>query len=302
MAQERAQRRAVSGERLAMHALWRLAAWGGAVALALCGVAIATLSQTGSQRLALLLAPAELPVRSVATVKITPPKGSDTERLTARLRELSADRDQLSDRVTNLERQLDEITGSIRRLAAGPASQQVAKTTPQPASPAAAPPIGFPLAMLPNDAATWPTPLSSLGTAQTESDEAGAPAPDATGSVPTSSAEETSQALPPALEKVPLPSAQIASAEPEKTGFGLALAGASSLELTRIQWTMLQANFKKLLTGLEPRALSERRHGAAHYQLVAGPLPTLKDAATLCARLIAAHTTCQPVKFSGDPL
>ncbi len=303
MANETAPRRPASGDRFAMRALWRLAAWGGAAAFALCAVAITVQSQTGSQRLALLLTPAELPVRPVATVKVAPPQPDETARLTAQLHVLAADRDQLSARVKNLEHQLDDMTGSIKQLAARPAPEPIAKAEPAPAAPATAPPMISPLAMPPlADAAAWPAPQAPPETSAPEAAEADTQAAEATGSVSAAPAEPHQQAAPPVFENVPLPPVRIATAEPGKPQFALALAGASSLELTRIQWTMLQANFTKLLAGLEPRALSERRGTATHYRLLAGPLPTQTEAAKLCARLIAAHASCRPVQFGGDPL
>jgi hypothetical protein len=106
----------------------------------------------------------------------------------------------------------------------------------------------------------------------------------------------------PALEKVPLPPARLAAAEPAQPEFGIALAGATSIDVARLQWAAVKANFGPIIAGLEPRALSERRGAATHYRLVAGPLPTYTAAARLCARIIAAHAICEPVKYTGAPL
>jgi len=86
------------------------------------------------------------------------------------------------------------------------------------------------------------------------------------------------------------------------SAFGVALAGASSLEIARLQWMAAKANFGSMLANLQPRAASERRGGAVHYRLVVGPLPTYTAASRLCARIVAAHAICQPVKFAGEPL
>lgn len=304
MANKTVPRSAMSGERPDIRAHWRHVAWGGAAVLALCAVAITVLSQPGSQRLALLMAPAELPIQPVKTVKVGPPAADGSEGLTAKLRELAADRDLLSDRVTSLERQIGEMTGSIKRLAARVAANEAIATNAQPSSAAALPaPIISPLAMpVLGNAAPWMPAQSPPDTVQSDTAAMGTATAEATGSIPTPTDEGQQQAAAPAFENVPLPPARIATAEPSKGEFGLALAGASSLKLTRIQWTMLQTNFAKLLAGLEPRVLAERRGTATHYRLLAGPLPTLTDAANLCARLIAAHTSCMPMKFGGDPL
>jgi SPOR domain len=95
---------------------------------------------------------------------------------------------------------------------------------------------------------------------------------------------------------------RIASAEPAQPEFGIALAGASSIEVARLQWAAVKANFGPVIANLEPRAVSERRGAATHYRLVVGPLSTYTAAARLCERIVAAHAICQPVKFAGAPL
>jgi hypothetical protein len=323
MAKEIAPREPATDEASGMRLLWRLAAWGGGAALALFVVAIASQTQTGSQRLALALAPVELPVRPVATVRVPPPekpKDAETERLAAELRVLSADRDRLAARVSTLERQLDDMTGSIKRLAARPAPAPAPKERPAPSMPATVSPLISPLAMPKlGGPASWTRPASPTSakaqapeTAEADAAEPEAAEPDASKAAPAPTEPQMEDAAPaepqtkdaaaPALDKVPLPPVRIAAAEPGKPQFGLALAGASSLELTRIQWTMLKANFEALLAGLEPRAVAEKRGKATHYQLLAGPLPSFTEATKLCARLIAAHASCRPVKFAGDPL
>lgn len=292
-----------TNERFDMRALWRLAAWGAAAALALIVVAFLSASDRGRQRLALASAPAELPVRTVATVKIPRPQDdAETRRLAAQVRALAVDRDRLTARIMSLEHQLDDLTGSIKRLADIPAP--VAKAPPpRPSAPATTPP-----AMAKRDA-----PKTSAATSPIN-------APLATPAVPTAASRpdqpplqvEANAAEPadapaqraaaPALEKVPLPPARIATAAPAKLEFGIALAGASSVEVARLQWAAVKANFGPLLAGLEPRTLSESRGAATHYRLVAGPLPTYTAAERLCAHMIAAHATCQPVKFTGAPL
>src|SRR5579862_7640047 len=81
--------------RFDLRALWRLSAWGGAAAVALAAVAIATQTENGSQRLAAIeSASLDLPVRSVATVQI-PKQDAQVAKLEAQMRTLAADRDRL---------------------------------------------------------------------------------------------------------------------------------------------------------------------------------------------------------------
>jgi hypothetical protein len=303
MAIEIAPLKIETDERFDMRALWRLGAWGGGAALALLVVAFVSVSDRGSRRLALAFAPTELPVRTVATVKIPRPQNdTETLRLAAQVRALAADRDRLTARIASLEHQLDDLTGSIKRLADIPAPAANAPP-PRPNAPATTQPALAKRDAPKMSAATSPikSPLAmpATGTAASWPDK---PPPQAETNAAEPADPPAQDAAAPALEKVPLPPARIATAEPAKLEFGIALAGASSVEVARLQWAAVKANFGPLLAGLEPRALSESRGAATHYRLVAGPLPTYTAAARLCAHMIAAHATCQPVKFTGAPL
>jgi hypothetical protein len=129
---------------------------------------------------------------------------------------------------------------------------------------------------------------------------------------PADNAKQEAEAAPAEQveDKIPLPPERVASTEPAapttaeqpQGEFGIALAGASSIEVARMQWAAVKANFGSMIATLQPRAISERRGAATHYRLVAGPLPNLTAASRLCARIVAAHAICQPIKFSGEPL
>jgi len=289
MAVEVVPRKSDGNKPFDMTALWRLGAWGAAAIAALLLVAFISMSGTGSQRLGLAFAPAELPVRPVATVTVAPAHNdAEIKRMAMELQTLTADRDRVSARIASLEKQLDDLTGSIKRLAdiPPPSSPPPAPSAPPPTpqSPAAvAPSISSPLAM---PDATSPAPPNHADTAQPES---------------VATVEEpSSDPVPIPPERTPAVSA--ATVEAPQSGFGVALAAASSLEIARLQWTAAKANFGSMLANLQPRAASERRGGAVHYRLVAGPLPTYTAASRLCARIVAAHAICQPVKFAGEPL
>jgi hypothetical protein len=275
-----------------MDALWRLIAWGGAAAIALTAVVIISQTQTGVARIRSAVAHAIEPVLAIAqvprqTVQRVIVDSAETRRLASEVRSLAEDRDRLVARIAHLEHGIHDITGSIKRQAEQAAA---AKTTESPASrpnkPDAAAAglvaqtpslLAMPLAT--DTPAAWPDAASALAAA-------------------------------PASDGVPLPPAKTAAVEtsepkpatPAKPEFGIALAGATSVEITRMQWAAVKANFGPLLAGLHPRAMHEPRNGAAHYRLVVGPLPTHSAAAKLCARLIAAHAICNPAKFLGEPL
>jgi hypothetical protein len=282
-------------------ALWRLCGWGGAAAIALAALAITTQTESGSQRLQRAFAPENQPSRAVAMADVTPrplEKDAETQRLEAQVRVLAADRDRLTARLASLERNLEDVTGSIKRQAAQDAAaatakspapsapaitQQIDSTTPTPSMPAAssAPPVIAPLAMpaRTDSAAPWP----------------GAP---------------LAQAATPAPEPVPLPPTRVAVAPasepaaepPRKPEFGVDLGGAPNMDVLSARWAAVKANFGPLLTGLRPVAAHARRPGTTDYRLLVGPLPNAAAATQLCARFAAARVTCRPAKFDGQRL
>src|SRR5258708_37386930 len=120
--------------RRTMRALWRLSAWGCAAAVALAALAITTQTEGGSERLALALSPANPPVLAADMADLKRralEKDAETKRLETQVQTLAADRDRLAIRLASIERNLDDMTGSIKRQAA------------------VAPPVLSPLAMLP---------------------------------------------------------------------------------------------------------------------------------------------------------
>ena len=94
---------------------------------------------------------------------------------------------------------------------------------------------------------------------------------------------------------MPLPPVRLAAIEPAQPEFGITLAGASTIEVARLQWVAVKAKFGPIIAGLEPCALRGRRGAATHYQLVAGPLPTYTAAARQYERVIAPHAIGPPV-------
>jgi hypothetical protein len=273
---------AVGTRRFELRALWRPTAWGGAAALALAAAVFASQTESGSQRLA-AVATADSAVRPVATVKIPPRREQEWEiaRLEAQLRTLTSDRDRLAERVAGLEHNIEDITGSIKRQSAQPIT---------PAPPAAAAPVISPPATTAANPTEKPAPA--------------APPAMAEAAVPPAAAPEQSAA--PAHEPVPLPPVRVAALPAEATAskpeFGIALATSSNLDVLRLQWGALKANYGPSLAGLRPIAAREQHGTATYYRLVLGPLPNAAAAAKLCARLTAARAVCHAGKFSGDPL
>jgi hypothetical protein len=277
MAAETAPQRSETQRRTGLRTFWRMGAWGGGAVLALAAVALAGQTESGSKRLALALSPMEKPAHAVATIKFQRPD-PETVRLSAQVRELTEDRDRLNARLASIEQQIDDVTGSVKRLADAPKPPPVVEKTE-----AAPPPAIAPLATT----AALPAPKPAAPT-EAESTEKTAMAPEAPS--------------PPVMANVPLPPTRLAAIEPVMPQFAVALAASSSVALIHMQWAAVKANFGANLHGLSPRVLSEHHGSAMHYQLLAGPLPSYTDAAKLCARINAAHGSCHPVKYGGDAL
>jgi hypothetical protein len=127
--------------------LFQLGLWGGAAAACLLLVAFATRTESGQARVmaayAGLTGAAETEKRQSAARER---ELEDARRMTAMIRNLTEDRDRLLARVTALERNYEDVTGSIGKLAnAGkPPEPDIAATNPPSAMPVASAPATTP--------------------------------------------------------------------------------------------------------------------------------------------------------------
>ncbi|MEJ0076972.1 MAG: hypothetical protein WDO17_16310 [Alphaproteobacteria bacterium] len=122
--------------------LARLGAWISLATLAVIVVTFVARTESGLRRIATLLAPAEAARTSKAPQLANRPPDQEVEqrRLAEAVRNLTADRDRLAARLTVLERNLDEVTGSIPPAAAKAAPVPVPSVAASPLPPPAAPP------------------------------------------------------------------------------------------------------------------------------------------------------------------
>jgi hypothetical protein len=128
-----------------MRTLWRLSAWGCAAAVALAALAITTQTEGGSERLALALSPSKAPViaADVADLKRrAAEKDAETTRLETQVLTLAADRERVAGRLASLEHSLADVTGTIKRQAAGTAPVLSPLAMPAAAAAPAASPSG----------------------------------------------------------------------------------------------------------------------------------------------------------------
>jgi hypothetical protein len=261
--------------------LLRLASWGGAAAVALALAVVAAETKIGTERLA--GAPPVSLRAEVATLSVDQEK--EKRQMLDIMRSLSADRDRLLARVTVLERNLEDMTGSV--AAARP------QTRPEPVTEKNAPPP----ASLADEA---PAPIASNAFTAGPSFAATVAA-----SPPTLQA--ALQNSPPPLQpqiSMPEVTPSASGSKVTHTAFGVDLGGAGNLEGLRGLWAKARAAHGTLLEGLHPVVAVHDAHrpGGVSLRLVAGPLANAAAAAELCAKLAAGGAACRPAVFDGQRL
>jgi hypothetical protein len=258
-----------------VRSLVRLGAWGCGATLALILTVLALQSDIGAQRLAAAYNTTQTAkLTSDAVARLQP--NEETRRLAEVTRNLATDRDRLLARLTVLERNLEDVTGSIRRAP----ETAAAKTE-------AAGPTTFSTAMT-STSSPQPIPLSRPGTIVVPPRAGIAPA-------------------------APLP--QIASApatiaaEPETTQsiattseFGVDIGGGASLEALRDLWGAARNNHGAALQNLRPVIAVREGEKGIELRLVAGPLNNAGAAAKICASLASGGWACKPAVFDGQKL
>ena len=244
---------------------WRLGAWSAITILSVAAAVVAAYTETGAHRLAAGDSP--------ATANRAPSSGSDSEtrRLADVVRALAADRDRLAARVSALERNLDDVTGSIPGRPGSEAGNPGASPLPPslaPGPPASAPP-----------AAAAPTSAPARG--------------------PQASAVSRPSALAPITAD-----AAASGSTATRTEVGIDLGTAATVEGLRNLWTSIKGTQAPLLEGLRPvvAVRDGAKPGALELRLVAGPLANAGVAAKLCAALADVGLTCAPAVFDGQRL
>jgi hypothetical protein len=275
----------------------RLAAWAALAIVSVLAVAIAARTEAGSRRLAAsrLKSPSAEAVR-VAPVPTAPMAANtfnsevEARRLSEAVRLLAADRDRLLARISALEHNLDDVTGSI-----GPAKAmgEASSSSAQPSLPAQKPETAAvsitmsPPTAPPGEPAAPAEPVKSapdVAAGKTARDGA-APARIAAAhnaAVPTNGSESVAT----------------------KTEFGIDIGGDVSISALRTLWTTTKSGYPALLEGLRP-VVAIRENGAGgkvELRLIAGPLANAATAARLCAALTAAGRACEATVFDGQRL
>jgi hypothetical protein len=243
----------------------------------------------------------------------------EMKRLAEAVRALAADHEQVLARIVTLERNLDGVTGSIKRdriTGLQPTPPPSPAQNPSAAAiPAARPDIpAVPMAAAPMAAAPMTATLMTAAPvpAGPVTEAAIAPVPPAP--QPSGASDPAQTAAPDAGNRA-APSAPLvrvskvepaeAPAEPMVTGgLGVDVGGASNYEGLRTLWHSTLNSDPTLLEQFYP-VVAIRENSKTHgvdLRLVVGPIPDAQAAAGLCATLSAAHHYCQSVAFEGQRL
>jgi hypothetical protein len=337
-------------EHFDMPAMIRLGAWGLGAVLAVVVAVFAASANMGTRHsnvATTTIAKSEAKLPSETKAAPEPPRmttaaeliaranepDGETKRLAEAVRLLTADRDRLTTRIAALERNIDDLTGSISRQ---PAPAPPPSPTPRSLQSEPSPPPVLVASIPPGPAAVpqavaAPPPLTrpSISSPAPQFDPPPTPPPPATAA--------PSASMAPAATTVPVPRpGRMATIEyyarsaPEPadrgqfghesatdespagsvataTDFGVDLGGATSVNGLRSMWGMLRTKHAQLLNGLWPiMSVRDRAKpgtpGTVELRLVAGPLPNAAHAARLCATFAGLGVACQPAVFDGQRL
>jgi hypothetical protein len=236
--------------------------WGAAMLAALLIAVLAAQSDVGAHRAAHILA-------SLNTSPEAAAHAFDAEaaarQLTQAVRTLALDRDRLALRLAAVERDMDDLTGSIKQQGdAGKTSQSGS------AWPIDAPPVPMTPADISAMVKSAAPPASRLAAV-------GAPA-----TTDTTAADSTA-ALP---------------------AYGADIGSATSMKTLQTRWTALRAAHPQLFDGMHPVvALRQNAHlNHTELHLVVGPYSSADAAAQFCGLLATFHVPCQPTMFDDRHL
>jgi len=266
-------KRAAAKTTFTMQHLWRQALWGSAAAVALLVAILTGLSDTGSQRAGAILSSLRSGQAGSQTARHPFDAEAAARQLAQSVRGLAEDRDRMMTRLAAVERNVDDMTGSITRQIE--AAKAAALPSPAP----------------------WPGDAPSAPTMQTNVESVAAPiVPPLAGLEsplpPVSAASAAEQSVPDAA----------ASATPP--AYGADIGSAPSMKALRARWAGIHSAHAQIFEGLQPvvTVKDNSRSNRLELRLVVGPFANAERAAELCASLAAFRLSCQPTMFDDRHL
>jgi hypothetical protein len=287
-----------------MRHLWRMTVWSGAAAGALFIAVLASRSEVGSERIASLFSGRGDRTKVAAEPFVTQ---AEERRLAEAVRSLGTENNALKSRLAAVERNMDDVTGSIARQI-----EAIKKTDTNPppdrSPPAAAAPEPLAAIAAPATAAApqpVPAPPPAPPAMVAAQPAVAAPPPAPVASPPAAPAQIAAAEPAPARNALPAaaPAAAPAPATPAATSkYGVDIGNAVSIEVLRAHWLGIRSAHGKLFEGLKPVVMLHGvpRTGRVELRLVAGPLASAEAAAKLCAALAPYRLACQPTLFGGQ--
>lgn len=250
---------------LTMRGLRRQAFWGAAAAAAVLVAVLSGRSSAGVQRVAAVLSSLSPGLsHPVQTVPHPFDAQSATRQLAQAVQGLREDRDRLTTRLAAVERNMEDVTGSIDRQikAAKAESAQALQPWPndQPAVPMTA-------ASIAATVAPWPTAVAM---------------------------QSSPDPLPPAAASSPPETAP-------STAYGVEIGNGTSFKTLQTRWMELRWARAHLFRGLRPSVALRKnpRSNRTELRLVVGPLSNAEAAVQLCAALATLKKSCEPTMFDG---
>lgn len=283
-------------ERIGSVGLIRLTAWAVCAAVSVTLAVLACMTPSGTQRIDAAMAAWAGPDPHEAQL-VARKTDIDRRAMNDALRTLATDRDRLLTRIASLERNLDDITGSIK-------NQVVARPLPDNTPPLSPPNVDALPAISGDAPAAKPADPEWLANAPRVWPHPSAPLPS-----PPAAFPETS----PAAAAAPAPPVRTSSLEPEppstppsrisRTDFGVDIGSGADLKEVRMLWNAAKAQHGRVIGNLRPIVVRRQDSaGKSDYRLVIGPIPNAAAAAQLCATLGAADIMCSTRPYQGDKL
>ncbi len=254
-----------------MRHLWRMTLWAATAACALLVAVLASRSELGAERIASVFLSGH---RQAHLPAAAPPFDAQAEarRLADAIHDLGAENARLRTRLSAVEQNMNDITGSVEKQIA---AVKIVAAAPWPAD-------------------AKPEPI-------TAADIASIMAPASGVDTPVPSPPQTAPASVPASE--PHPTAELPPiAPPPAKEYGVDMGNALSIQVLHARWLGIRSAHAQLLAGLTPAVTLREipRTKRIELHLVVGPLASSEAAARLCLELAPYRLYCHPTVLASD--
>ncbi len=237
----------------------------------------------------------------------------EARRTTDLVRILVADRERMAQRIAILERNLEDLTGSVKRQAEPRAPAVPPNAGPPPVTAKASPPAvaAAPAANRADEVPgrkDEPTPRPMIVPVEP------LPAPEAPAATQAKSLPNNALTVLQAYASAASPVASVVAVTPPeaaaatpptpRTEYALDLGTSPNLAGLRTLWEKTRSRQPSRLDGLQPLVSVREgtRPGSTELRLLAGPITNRAAVARICAALVVAGVPCQPALFEGQKL